>query len=114
MATAIGLSIGIATVMLFWNPELPPWLRYLGESAYWVYFIHHLLCGAFHLLMDDLELSVGAKFLLTCLGAGGGSLLTYQILIRNRWPEVVFNGRQSGAIRSDGPNLSKQVEPEKT
>ncbi|MBD3676410.1 MAG: acyltransferase [Planctomycetaceae bacterium] len=111
---AIGLSIGLSTLFLFWNPELPPWLRYMGASAYWVYFIHHLLCGAIHLALDDVGVSIGTKFLTTFLGAMLGSLLIYQVLIRNRWPEVVFNGRKSGRLQREIPELKAEIEPEMT
>ncbi len=92
---ALGYSIGITTLTLRWNPPLSSALKYLSASSYWVYFIHHLLCGAIHLGLNETTYTVLAKYLITVVGATLGSLITYQLLIRNRWPEVIFNGRRS-------------------
>jgi len=111
---ALGLSVGLATWFLFWNPTLNPVMKYLSASAYWMYFIHHALCGSLHLILDRVDLPVGSKYLITLGGALSGALLLYQFVIRNRWPEKVFNGRisktETDSTQAE-PNASKQLPP---
>lgn len=92
---ALGFSVGVSTLALRWNPPLSSTLKYLSASSYWVYFIHHLLCGAIHLGLNETTYTVFAKYMITLVGATMGSLVTYQLLIRNRWPEMIINGRKS-------------------
>ncbi|MDB4786732.1 MAG: acyltransferase [Planctomycetaceae bacterium] len=92
---ALGFSVGVTTLALRWNPPLSSTLKYLSASSYWVYFIHHLLCGAIHLGLNETTYTVFAKYMITLVGATMGSLVTYQLLIRNRWPEMIINGRKS-------------------
>ncbi len=92
---ALGFSVGLTTLTLLWNPSINPAMKYLSSSAYWVYFIHHLLCGTIHLTIDRFEISTLSKYGITFTGATAGSLLSYHWIIRNRWAETIFNGRKS-------------------
>lgn len=92
---AVGYSVGLTTLVLTRSRPLSPAMIYLGASAYWVYFIHHILCGSMHLTLDRLDWPVGRKYTLVFSAVISLSLLSYHLLIRNRWPEILLNGRKS-------------------
>lgn len=108
---AIGYSVGLTTLVLTRSRPLSPVMIYLSASAYWVYFIHHILCGSMHLTLDRLNWPVGLKFAIVFAAVTSLSLLSYQFLIRDRWADVVLNGRKSTPVVPLDAEQPAETEP---
>jgi len=105
---AIGYSVGLTTLVLTRSRPLSPVMVYLSAGAYWMYFIHHLLCGASHLALDRLQWPIAGKFAVSFTAVTAMCLGSYHFLIRNRWPEVILNGRKSAP---DRPTVTEEPAP---
>jgi len=68
------------------------WVRWLSDSAYWVYLIHLPVVGAVMLLVKNGPDSPILKFSIVVIVAGGLSLLTYQTLVRYTFIGRALNG----------------------
>lgn len=67
-------------------------LRYLAESAFWVYVIHLPIVLAAQILLIPIDWPGPVKFLLTTIVAAGLSLLSYQYVARYSIVGEIING----------------------
>jgi hypothetical protein len=109
---ALGYSVGLTTLVLTRSRPLSPVMTYLTAGAYWMYFIHHLLCGAVHLTLDRFDWPIATKFAVTFSVVTAMCVASYHFLIRNRWPEVILNGRKSTPERPP-ISISEETVPTK-
>lgn len=91
IATAT-LVLGITGLFLrlFQRPSRV--MRYISDSAYWVYLIHLPLVVALNILVMPLPIGAFAKFALVMLISTTIMYLSYQYLVRYTWIGVMLNG----------------------
>ncbi len=79
---------------LFWRycPGESRAIRYVSDSAYWLYLAHLPLIIAVQYLVRDWPLPAPVKFFLIVVSVTGFLLWTYQTLVRYRWLGRLLNG----------------------
>lgn len=70
------------------------WLRYLSESAYWVYIVHVPIVLLISFLMYDYQYPFYIKMVLNIVLTSLLSLFSYHILVRYTWLGWLLNGRR--------------------
>lgn len=89
------LSIfGWIGVALRWFDRPHPAVRWLSDSAYWVYLIHLPLVGLMHIWLAHTSMPALVKFAFTIAAAYSVCLITYQLLVRHSPVGVLLNGRR--------------------
>lgn len=68
------------------------WVRWLSDSAYWVYLVHLPLVGLGLMWMRGWAVSPWVKFGLIVIGAGVATLVSYRYLVRFTWVGRALNG----------------------
>jgi glucan biosynthesis protein C len=71
-----------------------PRIRYLSDSAYWVYILHQSALIAFAVPMYHCNIPAEAKFMIVCGGTVLVCLWTYDLFVRNTRLGVLLNGRK--------------------
>lgn len=71
-----------------------PRIRYLSDSAYWVYLLHQSALLLFAVPMYHWAIAAELKFLIVCAGTGFVCLYTYDLFVRNTALGVLLNGRK--------------------
>lgn len=100
---AWGMCLGLMGLFRVLLPRERRGVRYLSDSAYWVYLVHLPLVIAAQWALRDLNLASGVKFLVICLGVTAVSLLTYQAVVRYTPVGAMLNGRKVRTGRSKAP-----------
>ncbi len=70
-------------------------VRWLSDSAYWVYLIHLPLVILAQLAVRDLDMGAGVKFLVICAGVTAVSLLSYRAFVRYTPIGTMLNGKKT-------------------
>lgn len=89
-----GFVLGISGGFLAWaNRPSPSW-RYVADSSYWIYLVHHLVLVPLQILAAQIAWPAGMKFLLINLVAFPVLFLSYHFLVRPTWIGEWLNGRR--------------------
>lgn len=96
---AWGMCFGLMGLFRVLLPRERRGVRYLSDSAYWVYLVHLPLVIAAQMLVRDLGLASGMKFLIICLAVTVVSLLSYQALVRYTPVGTMLNGKKTRPSR---------------
>ena len=71
-----------------------PKMRYLSDSAYWIYLIHLPLTGFIPGLMISLDIPPHLKFLIVLITTSVFCLITYHYLVRSTFIGKLLNGKK--------------------
>jgi len=71
-----------------------PAIRYLADSAYWLYIAHHPLVALLQSLIRPWDLSPVLKWLILSASLIGVLLVSYHYLVRSTWIGWLLNGRR--------------------
>ena len=86
-------------------------MRYLSDSAYWLYLTHLPLIIAAQLAVKDWPIPALAKFLIIVTIVTSFLLWTYQTLVRYTWLGRFLNGPRARPERSGAPQSSRDAGP---
>lgn len=78
-----------------------PTMRYLSDSAYWLYLAHLPLIVAAQYAVRDWPLAAPAKFALIVVAATAFLLMTYRSMVRYTWIGRMLNGRRERPARPE-------------
>ncbi|MFW5682184.1 MAG: acyltransferase family protein [Phycisphaeraceae bacterium] len=67
-------------------------IRWLSDSAYWVYLAHVPIVAAIHVALLDSGLPASVRFLLAIAGGVAATLVTYRYAVRYSWLGVGLHG----------------------
>lgn len=76
------------------------WVRWLSDSAYWVYLVHLPLVGLGLMALRGWPVSPWVKFGVIVSAAGVATLVSYRYLVRFTWLGRALNGPRKTASRS--------------
>ena len=77
---------------LFSNPDSK--MRYISDSAYWIYLVHMPVVIVLQLVVEDWPINVFVKFALLVAVATAILYLTYHFLVRGTFIGLMLNGRK--------------------
>jgi peptidoglycan/LPS O-acetylase OafA/YrhL len=77
------------------------WVRYLSDSAYWLYLAHLPLVLALQIWVSDWDWPIVAKVALIFAATTAILLFAYEFLIRYSFIGAVLNGRKKRGERSE-------------
>ena len=71
-----------------------PAIRYVSDSAYWLYLAHVPLLFPIQAMLLSLDISAFIKMPLVCLLTAGLLLLSYRFMVRYTWLGRMLNGKR--------------------
>ena len=71
-----------------------PLLRYISDSAYWLYVGHLPLVIIAQTIVKPLDIPIGLKFALVCTTVTAVLLISYSLFIRYSWLGTLLNGKR--------------------
>jgi Acyltransferase family/Ankyrin repeats (3 copies) len=95
------MTFGLMGLFRRFCPAESPTMRYLLDSAYWLYLAHLPLVIAVQYVVRDWPLPAGSKFLLIVAVVTAFLLWTYQTFVRYTWLGRFLNGPRVRAARVD-------------
>jgi len=69
-------------------------LRYISDSAYWLYVAHLPLVMVAQTLAKPLDIPAGFKFALVCTTVTAVLLISYSLFVRYSWLGTLLNGKR--------------------
>ena len=69
-------------------------LRYISDSAYWLYVAHLPLVMVAQTLAKPLNIPIGLKFALVCATVTAVLLISYSLFVRYSWLGTLLNGKR--------------------
>ncbi len=97
------MTFGLMGLFRRYCPSESPKMRYLSDSAYWLYLAHLPLIIAAQYVVRDWPLPALVKFLLIVAVVTAFLLWTYQTLVRYTWLGRFLNGRRVRPARPAAP-----------
>jgi hypothetical protein len=98
------MSLGCIGLFRAFLPAENRTVRYLSDSAYWLYLAHMPVLIGLQFVSRQWAWSAALKCLVVCTVATALLLLSYQLLVRHTWLGVLLNGprreRQPGDSRA--------------
>ena len=99
------MTFGLMGLFRRFCPVESPTMRYLSDSAYWLYLAHLPLIIAAQYVVRDWPLPALAKFLLIVAVVTAFLLWTYQTLVRYTWLGRFLNGPRVRPARPEVPTV---------
>lgn len=81
---SLSLSFAILGIMMRLVNEHNRITSYISQSSYWIYIAHLPIVFLFLTLFDDYRFSIGVRFLLVLLLTTTASIISYQLIVRNK------------------------------
>ena len=97
------MTFGLMGLFRRFCPVESPTMRYLSDSAYWLYLAHLPLIIAAQYEVRDWPLPALAKFLFIVAVVTSFLLWTYQTLVRYTWLGRFLNGPRVRPARAGAP-----------
>jgi peptidoglycan/LPS O-acetylase OafA/YrhL len=97
------ITFGLMGLFRRYSPAENATMRYLSDSAYWLYLVHLPLIIAAQLAVKDWPIPALAKFLLIVAVVTSFLLWTYQTLVRYTWLGRFLNGPRARPARAGAP-----------
>jgi surface polysaccharide O-acyltransferase-like enzyme len=91
LATA-SLVVGVCGLFLRLFHGHSPAMRYVSDSAYWIYLIHLPLVVWLNIVVQPLGAGALTKFAIVMLASTAVMYLSYHIFVRYTWIGVILNG----------------------
>jgi hypothetical protein len=105
-ATAFGTGLTMCLAVAGWLGLFAavfnrhrPWVRYLADSAYWIYLVHLPLVFALQIAFSDWEAPWWVQLPLIHLIVFPLLLLSYQLMVRKTWIGRWLNGRRAPSLQ---------------
>lgn len=76
-----------------------PWVRYMSDSAYWLYLAHVPLVIAAQSIVAPWAVPSFVKFILVSSVTTAILLISYELLVRYTWIGLILNGRRTRKAR---------------
>ena len=92
VAFAWSMSFGLIGLFSRYLKSENPTIRYLADSAYWLYLAHHPLVALFQSGLRPWDAPALLKWLVLCVGLILVLLLSYALLVRHTWLGTLLNG----------------------
>lgn len=75
-----------------------PAVRYLSDSAYWLYLTHLPMMMAVQILISGWEVPLVLKLVIVIGGVTAVLLVVYEVAVRYTWVGAILNGRKSRVV----------------
>jgi peptidoglycan/LPS O-acetylase OafA/YrhL len=99
------ITFGLMGLFRRYCPAENATMRYLSDSAYWLYLAHLPLIIAAQIAVKDWPIPALAKFLLIVTIVTSFLLWTYQTLVRHTWLGRFLNGPRATPARAGAPTV---------
>ena len=99
------ITFGLMGLFRRYCPAENATMRYLSDSAYWLYLAHLPLILAAQLVVRDWPIPALAKFLLIVTVVTSFLLWTYQTLVRHSWLGRFLNGPRARPAQAGAPTV---------
>jgi hypothetical protein len=86
------MTFGFIGIFLRWMPAPRPAVRYLSDSAYWIYLAHYPLVRVLQVALVPWHVQSSVKIPLIVLGSLAVLLASYHFLVRHTWVGVMLSG----------------------
>lgn len=93
-------SIGLLGLFVRYLSHQNRWLRYVSDSAYWVFLVHMLGTIGFGILLYNAPLGALSKMTVNIVATTAACLLSYHCFVRTTWVGVLLNGKRRSAVAS--------------